>query len=52
MHLILLHGTLNRHDGLAVVVVALTIMMGSFLSSLRHRRRRAQHPDMRQTKAE
>ena len=42
MHLILLHGTIDRHDGLAVVVVALTILMGSFLSSLRQRHRRGQ----------
>jgi hypothetical protein len=45
MHLILLHGTIDRHDGLAVLVVALTIVMGSALSSLRDRQRRGRRND-------
>ena len=45
MHLILLHGTIDRHDGLAVLVLALTILMGSALSSLRDRQRRGRHHD-------
>lgn len=43
MQPILLHGTIDLHDGLAVLVVALTILMGSALSSLRERQRRGRH---------
>lgn len=37
MHILPLHGTLDFHDGLAVVIVALTLLMGSALSTLRQR---------------
>ncbi len=36
-----LHGTLDLHDGLATLVVAGTIVMASFLSTLRERARRS-----------
>ncbi len=37
MLILTLHGSLDFHDGLAVVVVALTLLMGSVLSTLRQR---------------
>lgn len=39
-----LHGTIDRHDGIAVLVVAATILLGSFLASLRRRQRRMPPP--------
>jgi hypothetical protein len=36
-----LHASLDFHDGLAVVILVLTLVLGSFLSSLRQRQRRA-----------
>ena len=41
---ILLHGTVDRHDALAVVVVALTLALGSALGSLRRRQATGQRP--------
>jgi hypothetical protein len=34
-----LHASLDFHDGLAVVILVLTLALGSFLSSLRQRQR-------------
>jgi hypothetical protein len=36
-----LHASLDFHDGLAVIVLVLTLALGSFLSSLRQRQRQA-----------
>jgi hypothetical protein len=36
-----LHASLDFHDGIAVVILVLTLALGSFLSSLRHRQRQA-----------
>jgi hypothetical protein len=44
MLLLPLHGTLDFHDGLAVLVLALTLALGSLLSSLRRRQRAALTP--------
>jgi hypothetical protein len=41
MLILLLHGTLDHHDAIAVVVFALTLALGSFLSSLRRKQRGA-----------
>jgi hypothetical protein len=38
MMILPLHGTLDHHDAVAVVVFALTLALGSFLGSLRRRR--------------
>ena len=36
-----LHASLDFHDGLAVLILVLTLALGSFLSSLRRRQRQA-----------
>jgi hypothetical protein len=36
-----LHASLDFHDGLAVIILVLTLALGSFLSSLRQRQRQA-----------
>lgn len=37
-----LHGTLDFHDGIGVLILVLTLALGSFLSSLRRRQQAAQ----------
>jgi hypothetical protein len=49
MYLLPLHASLDRHDALAVVVLALTLALGSFLASLRRRMRRAASADARRS---
>ncbi len=52
MQLLPLHASLDRHDALAVVVLALTLALGSILASLRRRQRRPAPPDTRRSDAE